>query len=471
MTSANPASGQIRVRFAPSPTGLLHIGGARTALFNFLYARANHGKFLLRIEDTDRERSEDRFTADILESLKWLGLDWDEEPVYQSHRFDRYRKVAEELLGSGLAYRCDCTPAALDVIRTKCQAEKKPFRYPGTCRQKQGAGPNSVVRVRVSDEGETGFEDLIRGPISFANKDIDDWVICRADGSPTYNFSVVIDDHDQGMTHVLRGDDHINNTPKQILLYKTLGFVPPYFAHLPMILGADRTKLSKRHGAGSTLDYRQAGYLPGAVINFLVRLGWSHGDQEIFSMEDLFRYFSLDHIGKSGAVFNTEKLDWISGHYMRSASPEFLQQYVARYFQGATEFLQGIEANRLQQGIAIIQGKVKTVLELIEQLKCLFGEDPEYDTAAIKPEERTRLLSFLTKVRTEVSASDFTKADLESRVRAVAVSAGEKLSPFAQAIRFAVTGGRISPALFEMLEVQGRDTVLRRLARAEKVLA
>ena len=245
MNTSNP----VRVRFAPSPTGFLHIGGARTALFNYLYAKATGGKFLLRIEDTDRERSEDRFTDDIKASLTWLGMDWDEEPIFQSRRFRRYHEVIEGLLNKGLAYRCECTPQELDALRKRYEAEKKPFRYPGICRDKKNVGEKSVVRIKTPDTGDTMFTDLIRGDISFANKDVDDWVVMRTDKAPTYNFSCVIDDSDQGITHVLRGDDHINNTPKQILLYQTLGLKVPNFAHLPMILGADRQKLSKRHGA------------------------------------------------------------------------------------------------------------------------------------------------------------------------------------------------------------------------------
>ena len=270
--------------------------------------------------------------------LNWLGFNWDEEPVYQSSRFGRYTEVAEGLLARGQAYRCDCTSAQLDAIRAVCEKEKRPFRYPGICREKKSVQGSSVVRVKVATGGETTFGDLIRGPITFQNKDMDDWVILRADGSPTYNFSVVIDDHDLNITHVLRGDDHINNTPKQIQLYKTLGFDVPNFAHLPMILGPDRTKLSKRHGAASTLEYRTMGYLPEAMIGFLVRLGWSHGDQEIFTVEELQKYFSLDKIGKANAIFSPDKLNWVSGHFMRTEPAGKLLAYLRKYFQPQIEF-------------------------------------------------------------------------------------------------------------------------------------
>lgn len=460
----------VRVRFAPSPTGFLHIGGARTALFNWLYARATGGKFLLRIEDTDRERSEDRFTDDILESLKWLGFDHDEPPAYQSKRFDRYREVANGLLEKKLAYRCDCTSEALDAIRAQCEKEKRPFRYPGTCRNKTSVGEKHVLRIRVTDEGETRFTDLIRGDIGFQNKDIDDWVIMRGDGSPTYNFSVVIDDSDQKITHILRGDDHINNTPKQILLYQSLGLKVPNFAHLPMILGADRTKLSKRHGAASTLEYRKMGYLPEAIIGFLVRLGWSHGDQEIFTVDELKKYFSLAKIGKANAVFSPDKLAWVSGHFMREAKPAYLREYMLKYFAPEIEFAKGTPDEVFEKGIAIIQGKTKNVLDLIEQLQILFGGDPAYDFGALKEGEAPKVLGYLDAIEPILAETEFSQAALEPKLRALADSLQIKFTPIAQAVRFAVTGGKVSPSLFEMLEVQGKDRVLRRVGAARTAL-
>ena len=461
----------VRVRFAPSPTGFLHIGGARTALFNWLYARATGGKFLLRIEDTDRERSEDRFTEDILESHRWLGLNWDEEPVFQSHRFDRYASLAKELVAKGQAYRCDCTPDALNAIRAQCEKDKKPFRYPGTCRDKKTVAEKHVIRVRVPNTGETTFRDLIRGEITFQNRDIDDWVIARGDGSPTYNFSVVVDDHDQAMTHILRGDDHINNTPKQILLYQTLGFAVPHFAHLPMILGPDRTKLSKRHGAASTLEYRAMGYLPEAVINFLVRLGWSHGDQETFTVEELKKVFSIEKIGKAGGIYNIEKLNWYAGHFMRERTPASLREYVFRHFANQVEFLKGVENARLEKGISIVHGKVKTIPELLDQLQCLFGADPVYAVESVTPEDRDRMRGILESIQATVKDSEFTVQTLEPKVKAEAEKMSLKLGPVAQAVRFAVTGGKVSPGLFEMLEVQGKETVLRRMGNAIASLA
>lgn len=455
-----------RVRFAPSPTGFLHVGGARTALFNWLFARSTGGKFLLRIEDTDRQRSEDRFTADILASLKWIGFDWDEPPVYQSKRFGRYHEIANLLVEKKLAYKCDCTAEALDLLRKQCEKEKRPFRYPGICKNKTSVNAPYVLRIANPREGETAFTDLIRGPICFQNRDIDDWVIVRADGAPTYNFTVVIDDHEQNITHVLRGDDHINNTPKQILLYQALGYPVPSFAHLPMILGTDKAKLSKRHGAASTLEYKEMGYLPLTMINFLVRLGWSHGDQEIFTIEELFKYFSLDKIGKAAAVFNPEKLNWLSGVLMRDTPKETLYAYLREHFSEKLSFAQGIEEQRMVQSVGIIQGKVKNVMELIDQLHVLFGADPSYQVDKLKTEEREKYPKILAVVLPVLKESDFSKSDLEAKVRAEAEKLGEKLTPLAQAIRFAMTGGAVSPGLFEMLEVQGKEIVIRRMEKA-----
>lgn len=455
-----------RVRFAPSPTGFLHVGGARTALFNWLFARATGGKFLLRIEDTDRQRSEPRFTEDIMASLKWLGFEWDEEPVYQSKRFDVYQKIADEMVAKKQAYKCDCTAEALDALRAKCEKEKRPFRYPGTCKNKTSVNTPYVLRVANPKEGETAFTDLIRGPIAFQNRDIDDWVLVRADGAPTYNFTVVIDDHHQKMTHILRGDDHINNTPKQILLYQMLGYPVPYFAHLPMILGTDKAKLSKRHGAASTLEYREMGYLPLTMINFLVRLGWSHGDQEIFKIEELFKYFALDKIGKAPAVFNPEKLNWLSGVLMRDTSKEELYAYIVKHFSNKLEFAKGVDASRMSQCVGIIQGKVKNIIELIDQMHVLFGADPTYDRSKVKPEDAVKYLKVWQALVPVIASSDCTKADLEPKVRAEAEKMGEKLAALAQPLRFAMTAGAVSPGLFEMLEVQGKEIVTRRLGKA-----
>ena len=317
----------IITRFPPSPTGYLHIGGARTALFNWLFARHHKGKFILRIEDTDKVRSKKEYVEDIIEGLKWLGLNWDEGPYFQSERLNIYKEHIERLLSEGKAYYCHCSPEELERKRQKALAQGKKPRYDGTCRYKNlPPKPGAVVRFKSNLAGETILNDLIHGPIIFNNAELDDWIIQRSDGTPTYNFVVVVDDALMGITHVIRGDDHINNTPKQLQLYQALGYKPPQFAHVPMILGPDKSKLSKRHGASSILEYREKGFLPQALVNFLVRLGWSYGDQEIFSLEELIEKFDISRIGKSPAIFNFEKLLWLNAHYIKELKDENLAE-------------------------------------------------------------------------------------------------------------------------------------------------
>jgi len=363
----------VRVRFAPSPTGFLHIGGVRTALYNWLYARKLGGKFLLRIEDTDTERSEQHFTDDILASLKWFGLKWDDELVFQSKRLDVHRKRVDDLLAEGHAYVCTCTEAQVDQMREKAQALGKKPMYDRSCREKNlkpsGTQPY-VIRLKTPLTGHIEFEDLIRGPIRFENVDLDDFVLVRSNGAPTYNLSVVVDDVDMKITHIIRGDDHINNTPKQVQLYLFFKYPVPKFAHLPMIMGADKKKLSKRHGDVSASAYRAEGYLPEALLNFLVRLGWSHGDQEIFSIDEMIQYFDFDHVQKSAAVFNLEKLQWLSGAHIRQTSPSRLAEIVAEDF---TQLFSGDGVARIrslmgQRLVSLIQPKVKTLKEMAEQL-------------------------------------------------------------------------------------------------------
>lgn len=451
-----------RVRFAPSPTGNLHIGGARTALFNWLFARAKGGKFLLRIEDTDRERSEDRFTKDILGSLSWMGMDWDEEPIFQSHRFDLYREVAERLVQEGKAFRCGYTDEELKALKEKAVKAGRPYRYPGFSPDKVSTSPTAPIRLKMPKGGETTFNDLIRGPITIPNSEVEDWVILRGSGAPTYNFCVVIDDNAQKISHVIRGEDHINNTPKQIHLYHALGLPIPEFAHVPMILGADRQKLSKRHGAASTLEYRQMGYLPGALVNFLVRLGWSHGDQELFETAELKQIFNLEHVGKSNAVFNVEKLEWVSGKWMEKTDAVELGAYIRQYFMESAPYLEGLGDQALNLGVSIVQGKVKTVREMLPQLECLFGPDPE---SYVLPsgQDAAQVSTCLKAAREALTTSEFERGRLEEVLKTTAKGLGIKFGPLGQSLRFAVTGGKISPGLCEMLEVQGKERVLRRV--------
>ena len=376
------STSSVRVRFAPSPTGFLHIGGVRTALFNFLFARQKGGKFLLRIEDTDTDRSEQRFTDDILSSLAWLGMNADEEILYQSKRLPLYQGLAEKLIERGLAYRCYCTEAEVEAGRERLIKEGKKPMYARTCRDlnEAPAGRPHAIRAKFPLTGETRFMDMIRGEISFPNEDLDDFVMIRTNGVPTYNFVVVVDDVEMKISHVIRGDDHINNTPKQIFLYDALNAEKPLFAHLPMILGQDKKKLSKRNGETSTNAYRDQGYLPEALLNFLVRLGWSHGDQEVFTLPEMISLFNLENVQVSGAVFNTEKLLWIAGEHMKKADPARLISILKTDFAGS---FSASALSRLNETLALklipfIQPKVKLVRELAEQLDPLL--DPTVRT-------------------------------------------------------------------------------------------
>jgi glutamyl-tRNA synthetase len=331
----NTAMIKIRTRFPPSPTGFLHIGGARTALFNWLFARQQGGSFILRIEDTDQARSTDEATRAILEGLEWLGLDWDEGPFFQSQRTEIYRQFISDLLDQGKAYYCDCSSELLEKKRETARATGRKPKYDGTCRKKAlGPGPQTVVRLKNPLTGSTGFDDLIRGPIVFPNEELDDLILARSDGSPTYHLAVVVDDITMEITHIIRGDDHLNNTPRQIQIYQALGRPLPFFGHVPMILGADKTRLSKRHGATSVLAYKEMGFLPQALINYLVRLGWAHGDEEIFSRQEMIEKFSLSQVGKSAGVFNQEKLLWLNSHYIKESDNRELAVLLAPFLQG-----------------------------------------------------------------------------------------------------------------------------------------
>ncbi|MBL7714689.1 MAG: glutamate--tRNA ligase [Bdellovibrionales bacterium] len=494
-------SDAVRVRFAPSPTGFLHIGGVRAALFNWLYARHNGGKFLLRIEDTDLERSETRYTDDILASMKWLGLNWDEEPIYQSKRLDVYRKKAEELIERGQAYRCTCTEAEVEAMREKATAAGKKPKYDGTCREKKiKAGDKPfVIRTKLPLDGYCEFQDLIRGTVRVNNEELDDFVIVRSSGAPTYNLSVVVDDVESRMTHVIRGDDHINNTPKQFHLYQFFKYQVPKFAHLPMILGADKKKLSKRHGAVSANLYRMEGYLPETMLNFLARIGWSHGDQEIFTKEEMIQYFDFDHVQKASGVFNHEKLLWLNGEHMRKAAParlaEIAAQDFAEHFKGAAE-LDRARSPIGHQLVALIQPKVKLVKELVEQLVPLctpgavevdpsglkWQKDPALKTAtqnAIKHAHQ----AFEAKIKDRISVTrqgadevwgtvpslgdvGLTHTDVDAILRQTGESHGVKLGDLAQPLRLWVTGRMVSAGLFDLMTVLPWDVVGPRLLKA-----
>ena len=495
----------VRVRFAPSPTGFLHIGGVRTALFNWLYARRHGGQFLLRIEDTDLERSEAQYTSDILASMKWLGMSADEEPIFQSKRLPVYAERAEELITKGHAYRCTCTEEDVEVMRTKAMAAGQKPMYDRRCRElKLGAnvGKPFVIRAKIPLTGHLEFTDLIRGPIRVENTEIDDFVLIRSNGAPTYNMSVVVDDVHSKMTHIIRGDDHINNTPKQLHLYRFWDYPQPDFAHLPMILGADKKKLSKRHGAVSANVYRAEGYLPEALLNFLARLGWSHGDQEIFSIEEMVRFFDFDHVQKASAVFNTEKLHWLNGSHLRAAPATRLLAIVAEdcahHFQDTSLARARTEIG--EKLVSLIQQKIKLIPEIAEQLVPLCTPGAvEVDQAALKwgkggtPEEKTAIQSAITQVQDtlakKVAASGgagkrrtgaesiwgsspslgdlgMTHTDVDATLRQVCEQRGLKLGDLAAPLRLMVTGRAVSAGLFEILTVLPWDVIEPRLKKA-----
>ena len=455
----------IRTRFAPSPTGFLHIGGARTALFNWLFARHSGGKFILRIEDTDAARSTDESIEAILDGMRWLGLDWDEGPFFQSRLVEEHKKEAARLLEDGLLYRCWCTPDELKLRREAALKAGLPPKYNGKCRVRQDA-PDSPHALRFKVEpGTTAFKDLIKGDISIDNSTIEDLVILRSDGTPTYNFTVVVDDAAMGITHVLRGDDHINNTAKQILLYRSLGRDIPVFAHLPMILGADKARLSKRHGATSVTAYREMGILPHALINYLARLGWSHGDQEIFTIDELKEKFTMAHVGKSSGVFNPEKLLWLNQHYIKEEDPERIAELLVPILRSL-----GVETTadeRLVKVVKTLKERAKTLVEMAAGSVFFFTKSVEYDEKAGKkfltPENALLFKALGEKL---LALDDFTEASIESVFHGLMEEKGIKLGALAQPVRVALTGGTKSPGIFETIEALGLEITLNRLKTA-----
>jgi glutamyl-tRNA synthetase len=461
----------VRVRFAPSPTGFLHIGGARTALFNWLYARHNEGTFILRIEDTDRTRSTEEYIGAIVEGMEWLGLDWDEGPFRQTDRFDVYRSYAEKLVQEGKAYYCYCSPEELEGRRKEAIANGKLPKYDGRCRnlKEPVPGVSPVVRFLMPQEGHTVIDDLIKGKVVFENAQLDDLIIMRSDGTPTYNLTVVVDDVDMGITHVIRGDDHLNNTPKQVQIYRALGYKVPRFAHLPMILGADKTRLSKRHGATSVMAYRDMGYLPEALLNYLVRLGWSYGDQEIFSQEELIEYFSFENVGKAAAVFNPEKLSWLNGQYIMRMSPEKLADLVMPFLAREKVVSEGQATDKewLSRAIKTLQERSRTLVELAQSLRYYVAEEVEYEEKARAKFLNQKSLPLLSELRDELDrVTDFSARELERVFNAIMEGHGIKLGALAQPVRVAMTGGTVSPGIFEVIEIIGREKTLKRLDKA-----
>ena len=455
-------------RFAPSPTGELHIGGARTALFNWLHSRRSGGKFILRIEDTDRERSTPEFVRSILDAMNWLGLVWDEGPYYQSDRMELYRSEAERLLVEGKAYRCVCTPEELERRREEMKARKEKPRYDGRCRNLPpgvAEGKASVVRFKTPAEGQTVVRDLLRGEVTFENAELDDLVILRSDGTPTYNFVVVVDDASMGITDVLRGDDHLNNTPKQLLIYEALGYPAPRFGHFPLIHGMEGGKMSKRDAETSVLRYREMGYLPEAIVNYLARLGWGHGDQEIFSAEELQRLFSLEHVNLSPSRFDINKLLHLNAHYIKAADPERLACLLVPFLKA-----RGIDASpspRLVRAVKTLQERSRTLAEMAESSEYYFREKE------IDPKAAAKFLTIgIAPVLEEIAETfsvlpEFTPTAMESTLNTIVERRGGTLKVH-QPIRVALTGGTASPGLFDVMEILGRDEVVKRLSSAAK---
>jgi glutamyl-tRNA synthetase len=468
-------SDTVRVRFAPSPTGSFHVGGARTALFNWAFARHHKGLFILRIEDTDSSRSTDEHIVQILDVLRWLGLDWDEGPpapgYRQTERFEIYRAHAERLLLEGRAYRCRCTPETLDTLRDAAKARKAQFRYPGTCREAGvPASEPHALRLRMPLAGQTAVEDAILGTVTFDNDTLDDWILVRTDGTPTYNFCVVVDDVTMKITHVIRGNDHLNNTPKQIACYAALGYGTPLFAHIPMILAPDRGKMSKRHGATTVEEFREQGILPEALVNYLARLGWSHGDQEIFSREQIVEHFALDQVGKAGAVFDREKLLWVSLEWIKAAAPERLAEALAPFLAralgtAASEAL--VDRAPLKAIAATLTERSRTLVEMAEQASFYFRPPAAYDPQATAkfwgPEAPQRYAVLIKRIEAQEA---FDTESLEGLYRGLAAEMGLKLVDLAQLTRLAITGKTASPPIFQVAAILGKTETIARLKAA-----
>ncbi len=468
-------TGKVITRFAPSPTGFLHIGGARTALFNWLYAKANGGRFLLRIEDTDRTRSTEEAVHAILDGLRWLELDWDDEPVMQHARADRHAEVARTLLAQGKAYRCYATAEELEAMREHARSEGRAPVYDGTWRDRDPSeapeGAPYALRFKAPKEGETIIDDKVQGRVVFPNKALDDLIILRSDGTPTYNLSVVVDDHDMGITHIIRGDDHLTNAARQSQIYAAMGWEPPIFAHVPLIHGPDGAKMSKRHGALGVDAYRAMGYLPAAMRNYLARLGWSHGDDEIFSAGQMIDWFGLDALGKSPARFDFQKLENLNGHYIRASSDAELVaalRGLLPHLPQQNHYVSGLreqEWRMLERAMPGLKERAKTLVDLLDSASFLFAKRPlaidEKAEKLLTPDARLRLAGLHERL---VSIKDWSAEAVEAAVRSHADDQKVKLGDLAQPLRAALTGRSVSPGIFDILSVLGRDESLARIA-------
>jgi len=461
---------QVRVRFAPSPTGFLHIGGVRTALFNWLFARQQHGIFVLRIEDTDQDRSTDESIQAIIEGMKWVGLDWDEGPFRQTERMELYRSHALALLDKGQAYWCVCKAEELESRRKEAEAKGLSPRYDGRCRTLGITNPpgDAALRFKAPQEGQIVVDDVIKGKITFDNSAADDLIILRSNGYPTYNFSVVVDDALMHITHVIRGDDHLTNTPRQIPIFQALGFPVPQFGHLPMILGSDKSRLSKRHGATSIMAYKELGYLPEAMVNYLVRLGWSHGDQELFTRQELIEKFSWKNVQSSPAVFNPEKLLWINAEYIKTSPPSQVAQALVPLLEqaGLHEQVKAVSPEWLAQLVVLVKERAKTVVEMVDWVRPYFGESVLLEEEAAKKFLTPAIAPVLGKLIERFEAfPSFSKQIWEESFKKFVEEEGIKMGQIAQPVRVALTGRTASPGLFEVMEVLGRDRTLLRLRR------
>jgi glutamyl-tRNA synthetase len=457
---------QVVTRFPPSPTGSLHVGGARTALFNWLYARRSKGKLILRIEDTDTERSTQASVDAIFEALEWLGLDWDEGPYFQTKRFAVYREHVQKLLDAGHAYYCTCTPAQVEQMRQAAMASGGKPKYDGTCRHKNlPPGNGAVVRFKAPLIGTTVLEDVVKGNIVFKNEELDDFVISRSDGSPTYNFAVVVDDITMGVTTIIRGDDHVMNTPKQIQLYRAFGTPLPVFGHVPMVLGKDRTRLSKRHGATSVTAYRDLGYLPEALINYLVRLGWSHGDQEFFTRDELIAVFNLENIGRAAGVFDIEKLNALNADHIKAAAPSRLVAPLAVFLREKGIDIEGDP--RAEEVIASLSARSKTLREMAEQALFYFAEEIVYEPEAARKFLTPEALPTLVSLTAALEAlEEVAEPAMEGVFHGLVQKTGLKLGKIAQPVRVALSGRTASPGIYEIMAIIGRERVLARLRKA-----
>ncbi len=457
----------VRTRFAPSPTGYLHIGGARTALFSWLYARKHGGQFVLRIEDTDLERSTTESVDAILEGMTWLGLEYDEGPFFQSERFDRYKEVINTLMDQGHAYRCYCSKERLDALRERQMVNKEKPRYDGCCRDlvEYPEDKPHVIRFRNPQEGVVVIDDMVRGKIAIQNAELDDLIIARTDGTPTYNLTVVVDDHEMGINHVIRGDDHINNTPRQINILKALGADIPRYAHVPMILGDDGKRLSKRHGAVGVMQYREEGYLPEAVINYLVRLGWSHGDREIFSPEELIQLFDIEAVNSSASTFNTSKLIWLNQHYIKESDPAHIAHHLSYHLSKLD--IDPSEGPKLLEVIKANQERSKTLVEMAENCSIYYKDFADYNPKAAKKAFKPEAIAVLEKMSAKLMrlpgwSRELIHAAMAQTVAELEVGFGKVGMP----LRLAVTGGAPAPDLDLTMHLMGLETCLRRIEKA-----